>query len=127
MIRRPLAHMLELGDERLGRDEFLLRQDEDRLRLDAPRIDLRLALLLRPDPRPVLEHLRPDPGDPAERLYPGDVEEDLVIGLEFLGLATASLLEADHVEAALDVDPEVLQRPGEDPAGRVVGAHGTIL
>ena len=92
-----------------------------------PGIRLVLALLAGPDRGAVLEHLRLHPRDSPEGLDAGDVEEDLVARLELIGLSAAALLEPDQVEAPLDVDPEVLERPGEDPAGRALFGHGTIL
>src|ERR687897_1285196 len=76
-----------------------------------------LVVLLRPDGGAVLEHLGAHARDASERLDAGDVEDDLVAGLELRGLQAPPLLEADHVEPPLDVDAEVLQRSGEDPGG----------
>src|SRR4029077_17109863 len=91
VVGRPLPDMLELGGELLGGDELLLGEDQDGLGLDAPRVDLRLALLLRPDSFPVFEHLRLHPGDSAERLDAGDVEDDLIPGLDLLRLPATAL------------------------------------
>ena len=132
-----LAACSSSGDQLLGRDEVLLGEDQHGLGVDPPGI--RLGLLaavfvaafgrfaLRPDGLAVLEHLRGDTSDPAEGLDAGDIEDDLVAGLELLRLIASPLLEADQVEAALDVDPEVLERAGQDPGlGRVI-RHGAIL
>ena len=46
VVGRPLADVLELGGELLGRDELLLGQDQDRLGLDPPGVGLRLLPFL---------------------------------------------------------------------------------
>ena len=86
VVRRPLPDVLELGGELLGRNEVLLGAGSGpapprRARGRAPASSLAgVPLVSGPDRRPVLEHLRPDPGDPAESLDAGDVEDDLVAG-----------------------------------------------
>ena len=63
----------------------------------------------------VLVHLAGDLDDPAERLDPGQVEDDPVAGLDLLGHPAPALLGADHAEAVLAGGAEVVQRAGEDP------------
>src|SRR5512132_3360351 len=96
VVRRPLAHVLELGDERLGGNELLLRKDEDRIGLDPPRIRLRLPLLAGPDRGAVLEHPRLHLSNSREGLDTRDVEEDLVARLGLEGLPAKALLDYDH-------------------------------
>ena len=70
VLGRPLAHVLELVDQRLGRDEVGLVEHGDRLGLDPPRVGLGVLLLaLRPDRR---RGPRTSPSAPARsRRTPG--------------------------------------------------------